>query len=94
MGCIITNREDIHERLRFLQNAIGAVPSPFDCFLVNRGIKTLAVRMERHQENGLKIARFLESNPQVQKVGALQVMNSDGLFQGKSCAIRRYSTRN
>ncbi|XP_022660324.1 putative cystathionine gamma-lyase 2 [Varroa destructor] len=68
MGCIITNREDIHERLRFLQNAIGAVPSPFDCFLVNRGIKTLAVRMERHQENGLKIARFLESNPQVQKV--------------------------
>ncbi|XP_022659773.1 cystathionine gamma-lyase-like isoform X2 [Varroa jacobsoni] len=68
MGCLMTNRDDLHQRLRFLQNSIGAVPSPFDCFLVNRGIKTLAVRMQRHHENGLKVANFLERHPQVEKM--------------------------
>ncbi|KAG0429958.1 hypothetical protein HPB47_023137 [Ixodes persulcatus] len=48
--------------------AAGAVPSPFDCFLVNRGLKTLHVRMERHMENGLKVAKFLSSHPLVEKV--------------------------
>lgn len=62
------HREDLHERLRFLQNAIGPVPSPFDCYLVNRSIKTLALRMEKHMENGLAVAKFLESHPCVEKV--------------------------
>jgi len=48
--------------------AIGAVPSPFDCFLVNRGLKTLPVRMKAHMTNGFAIARWLESNPRVMKV--------------------------
>ncbi|KAG0730139.1 Cystathionine gamma-lyase [Chionoecetes opilio] len=68
MGSVCTKREDLHTRLRFLQNAIGPVPSPFDCYLVNRSIKTLAVRMEKHMENGLAVARFLETHPSVEKV--------------------------
>ncbi len=55
-------------RLKFLQNAIGATPGPFDCFLVLRGIKTLAVRMQRHAENAAKVAAFLESHPRVERV--------------------------
>ena len=48
--------------------AIGAVPSPFDCYMVNRGLKTLAVRMQAHMKNGLHIARWLEANERVTKV--------------------------
>lgn len=66
-GVIVVNDQDLYERLRFLQNAVGAVPSPFDCFLVLRGIKTLAVRMEKHGENAIKIARFLENHPKVKR---------------------------
>lgn len=66
-GAIVTNDKDLYDKLQFLQNAVGAVPSPFDCFLVLRGIKTLAIRMERHQENAVKIARFLEDHPKVKK---------------------------
>jgi cystathionine beta-lyase/cystathionine gamma-synthase len=58
----------LYTRLKFLQNAIGATPGPFDCFLVLRGIKTLAVRMERHNENGMRIARFLEAHPKVESI--------------------------
>lgn len=61
MGIAVTNNDAIHERLSFLQNSIGAVPSPFDCFLANRGLKTLHLRMRQHQENAMAIARFLES---------------------------------
>ncbi|CAD1480566.1 unnamed protein product, partial [Heterotrigona itama] len=68
MGAIVTNRNDLWERLAFLQNAMGIVPSPIDCFLVNRGIKTLEIRMRQHMENGLAVARFLESHPCVEKV--------------------------
>ncbi|KAF7489663.1 Cystathionine gamma-lyase [Sarcoptes scabiei] len=68
MGCIATNNTELYQRLKYLQNALGTVPSPFDCFLVNRGLKTLAIRMEKHQQNALEIARFLESHKQVQKV--------------------------
>ena len=67
-GALVTNDQDLYNKLQFLQNAVGAVPSPFDCFLVLRGIKTLAVRMERHAGNALKIAEFLESHPKVRKV--------------------------
>ncbi len=67
-GAVVTSDEDLHGRLRFLQNAVGGVSSPMDSFLVLRGLKTLHVRMERHAENALRIARFLESHPQVEKV--------------------------
>ncbi len=66
-GAVVTNDKGLHEKLQFLQNAVGAVPSPFDCFLVLRGIKTLAVRMERHEESSIKIAQFLDNHPKVKK---------------------------
>ncbi|RWS06126.1 cystathionine gamma-lyase-like protein [Dinothrombium tinctorium] len=68
MGAIMTNREDLYERLKYLQNSLGTVPSPFDCFLVNRGLKTLHVRMEQHMKNGLEVAKFLEKHDMVRKV--------------------------
>jgi cystathionine gamma-lyase len=69
IGGIAILRDDTHrERLAFLQNAVGGVPSPFDCFLTLRGIKTLAVRMERHCGNAMHIAAFLEKHPKVQRV--------------------------
>jgi len=67
-GAVLTNDKGLYERIQFIQNATGSVPGPFDCFLVLRGIKTLAVRMERHQENAKKIAQFLEKHPKVRKV--------------------------
>lgn len=68
MGAVIGNDAVLQERLAFMQNACGAVPGPQDCFLVLRGIKTLHVRMERHCENGRKVAEFLKSHPKVDKV--------------------------
>jgi len=68
MGAACTNSEELHEKLRFLQNAIGPVPSPFDCFLVNRSLKTLKVRMEEHQKNALIVGRWLEQHPSVLSV--------------------------
>merc|ERR1739838_347391 len=68
MGAACTNDESLAQRLRFLQNAIGPVPSPFDCYLVNRSLKTLKVRMEQHQTSGFAVARFLENHPCVDKV--------------------------
>lgn len=67
-GALMTNDSALHERLRFNQNAVGAVPGPWDCFLVMRGLKTLAIRMQRHQENAFELARFLESSRKVEKV--------------------------
>jgi cystathionine gamma-synthase len=67
-GAIVTTDEDMHERLKFLQNAVGAVPGPMDCFLVLRGVKTLAVRMEAHCRNAGRIAPFLEAHPKVKQV--------------------------
>jgi cystathionine gamma-synthase len=64
-GAIVTSDDDLHERLRFLQNAAGAVPGPFDCFLVLRGLKTLAIRMEAHCRNARRIAGFLAEHPSV-----------------------------
>ncbi|XP_043803815.1 putative cystathionine gamma-lyase 2 [Apis laboriosa] len=68
MGAAITNREDIANRLRFLQNAMGVVSSPLDCFLVNRSLKTLELRMQQHMKHGLAVAVFLQSHPCVEKV--------------------------
>ncbi|RYD53425.1 MAG: cystathionine gamma-synthase [Sphingobacteriales bacterium] len=67
-GCVITNSAETAEKLAFIQNACGGVPGPQDCFLVLRGIKTLHVRMQRHCENGEKIARWLRNHPAVQQV--------------------------
>src|SRR2546428_601027 len=52
-GMVVTRDPKLHERLKFLQNAIGAVPSPMDCWLTTRGLRTLAVRMERHEKNAM-----------------------------------------
>lgn len=68
MGLIVTNDEDIYNQMKFLQNAAGIVPAPFDCFLANRGLKTLHVRMERHQKNALRIAKYLEKHDMIKKV--------------------------
>ncbi|KAG9294212.1 hypothetical protein G9A89_021571 [Geosiphon pyriformis] len=68
MGVAITSNEEILEKLRFLQNAMGAVPSAFDCWLANRGLKTLHVRMRQHQENALAVARYLEKSNLVEEV--------------------------
>ena len=67
-GCLIMNDESLHEQLFFIQKSCGAVPGPQDCFLVLRGIKTLHVRMQRHCENGEKIANFLRNHPKVKTV--------------------------
>jgi len=67
-GCLITKNADLAQRLRFLQNATGAVPGPQDCFLVLRGIKTLHLRVQRACENAEKIAHFLKNHPAVSKV--------------------------
>ncbi|MBA2570854.1 MAG: PLP-dependent transferase [Chloroflexi bacterium] len=64
-GVLATSRANLHERLAFLQNAIGAVPGPFDCFLVLRGIRTLALRMERHTQNASRVAEALAQRPDV-----------------------------
>ena len=67
-GAAILNDTAVAERLKFVQNAAGAVLGPFDCWLVLRGVKTLAVRMAKHNENGLTVARYLESHPRVRRV--------------------------
>lgn len=68
MGAIMLNRADLHEKLRFLQNAVGAVPGPMDAFLVLRGLKTLPLRMQKHSENALRIAEFLATHPRIARV--------------------------
>jgi len=68
LGFLSTNREDLYKQLNFLQNAAGCIPSPFDCYLANRGVKTLHVRMKQHHENALAVAKFLESSPRIKRV--------------------------
>ncbi|BES97031.1 cystathionine [Nesidiocoris tenuis] len=68
MGAITTNRADLFERLQFVQNAAGIVPSPFDCFLVLRSLKTLSVRMDAHMRNAFAVAKHLENHSLVEKV--------------------------
>jgi cystathionine beta-lyase/cystathionine gamma-synthase len=67
-GIVLTSDEALHEQLRFLQNAAGAVPGPWDCWLALRGVKTLPVRMKQHEENARVIAAFLEEVPVVEKL--------------------------
>ncbi|HET6597728.1 MAG TPA: cystathionine gamma-synthase [Anaerolineales bacterium] len=67
-GAVIVKEKRLAETLAFLQNAVGAVPGPMDCFLVLRGIKTLPIRMDRHYENASAIVEFLEEHPKVEKI--------------------------
>lgn len=68
-GCaVVGDNKDLADRLKFLQNAVGAISGPFDSFLALRGLKTLALRVERHSQNGMKIAQWLENRPDVRRV--------------------------
>lgn len=67
-GAAVSSHTDVHQRLAFLQNAVGAVPGPMDCFLVLRGVKTLPVRMERHAANAAALADFLAAHPRIERV--------------------------
>jgi cystathionine gamma-lyase len=67
-GATIAKDEDVHSSLKYLQNAVGAVPGPLDCYLVLRGIKTLAVRMDRHNDNAKVVSELLAKEPKVEKV--------------------------
>jgi cystathionine gamma-lyase len=67
-GALMLNDEEMHEKIRFTQNAAGAILSPFESFLILRGLKTLAVRIREHEKNALKIAAYLEKHPRVRKI--------------------------
>ncbi len=67
-GIVVLNEDKLHDRIRFIQKAAGAIPSPFDCWLTLRSTKTLAVRMKQHNENAQKIAEFLDSSDLAEKV--------------------------
>jgi cystathionine beta-lyase/cystathionine gamma-synthase len=67
-GLLVTSRDDVAERLGFIQNAAGAVPGPMDCWLALRGLKTLSLRMERHDANGRHVADWLSHQPDVTQV--------------------------
>jgi cystathionine beta-lyase/cystathionine gamma-synthase len=108
-GLLVLNDHEMYEQLKFLQNAIGAVPAPMDCFLVIRGIKTLGIRMERHSLNALKVAQFLEDQSAVRQVLypgleshpqhelALRQMNDSGgmisILMDDADAARRFVSR-
>ncbi|OLY80807.1 Cystathionine gamma-lyase [Smittium mucronatum] len=68
MGAVVLRDDDLNDRLRFLQNSIGAIPSPFDCYQAHRGLKTLHLRMKQHEINALAIATALEESPYVERV--------------------------
>ncbi len=67
-GFVATNETEVHDHLTFIQNAVGAVPGPWDCYLTLRGAKTLGVRMDRHNENAAAVVELLAANPKVTKV--------------------------
>ena len=67
-GSIHTNNKEIFDKMKFIQKTIGAVPSPFDCFLTMLGLRTLHLRMERHNKNAISVAEFLENHPKVSRV--------------------------
>ncbi|GBG32062.1 Cystathionine gamma-lyase [Hondaea fermentalgiana] len=68
MGAVCLNNEDVHKQLLFFQNTLGSVPSPFDCYMCQRGLKTLHIRMQRSNENASVVAGFLEAHAQVVRV--------------------------
>ena len=68
MGSATVRDPEMYEKLKFHQNAMGAVPGPMDCWLLLRGLKTLALRMERHEHNAMSVARFLSGHPGIKRV--------------------------
>ncbi|HEV8403516.1 MAG TPA: PLP-dependent transferase [Candidatus Limnocylindrales bacterium] len=94
LGVAVTSDPAIAERLRFLQNAMGAVPGPLDCFLVLRGLRTLHLRMARHGANAVVVAGFLDGRPDVAEVrypgmgGMVSFLPADGGRHGRSAADR------
>ena len=98
VGVAVTIDDAVAERLRFLQNAMGGVPGPFDCFLVLRGIRTLHLRMERHSANGAAVAAFLGGRADVERVaypgfgGMVSFVPSGGparavrICEGRACS--------
>ena len=67
-GAIMTNSDELYEKLKFHQNAHGSVPAPFDCYMTMRGLKTLALRMEKHAQNALILANFLQEHDKIEQV--------------------------
>jgi cystathionine gamma-synthase/cystathionine gamma-lyase len=67
-GAVITSNPDYYEKIKYIQNAVGGVPAPWDCWLTLRGVKTLSVRMREHEKNAKAIASFLQSHPKVERV--------------------------
>ncbi len=94
LGVAVTSDPAIAERLRFLQNAMGAVPGPLDCFLVLRGLRTLHLRMTRHGANAVVVAAFLDGRPDVAEIrypamgGMVSFMPADGGRHGRTAAER------
>jgi cystathionine gamma-synthase len=85
-GFIVVKNEELGERLKFLQNAIGGVLAPFDSWLILRGIKTLAVRLEKQEENAMRIANWLKQHPRVEKVYYVGLPEHEGYEISKSQA--------
>ena len=94
LGVAVTSDDAVAERLRFLQNAMGAVPGPLDCFLVLRGLRTLHVRVERHGSNAAAVAEFLRDREDVERVaypgfgGMVSFIPADGGAHGRGAADR------
>jgi cystathionine beta-lyase/cystathionine gamma-synthase len=94
LGVAVTSDPAVVERLRFLQNAMGAVPGPLDCFLVLRGLRTLHLRMERHGRNAVAVVEFLEQRPDVAEVnyqgfgGMVSFLPAAGAGTGRTPAER------
>ena len=68
MGGLMINNTELYDKLKYLQNSLGVIPSPYDCYIVNRSIKTLKIRMEKHQRNAIYIAKELNKHPKICKV--------------------------
>ena len=89
-GSIHTNNKEIFDKMKFIQKTIGAVPSPFDCFLTMLGLRTLHLRMERHNKNAMSVAEFLENHPKVSRV-AYPGLKSDPGFKIAKKQMSGYS---
>ena len=89
LGIAVTSDDGVAERLRFLQNAMGGVPGPFDCFLILRGLRTLALRMERHSANALAVARFLADREDVAWVSYPGLDDGPQAHPGHATAARQ-----
>jgi cystathionine beta-lyase/cystathionine gamma-synthase len=77
-GALMTSNDDLHQQLRFIQFAAGAVPSPFECFLLHRSVKTIAIRMTQHERNALAVAEFLSTHKKMKKVYYPGLINDPG----------------